>query len=101
VAAGLREDGDGMPGVRALGLPREGERSQVSVNVHDPGAVPLAKVVAEIGRLAATHGARAVEAELVGLAPAEALEGYPQEPPIRGFDPNEQILERALQRVGG
>jgi glutamate formiminotransferase / 5-formyltetrahydrofolate cyclo-ligase len=101
VAAELREEGGGLPGVRALGLPREGERAQVSVNIHDPRTVPLAKVVAEIGRLAATHGAKAVEAELVGLAPEEAFEGYPEEPPIRGFDPNQQSLERALQRVGG
>jgi glutamate formiminotransferase / 5-formyltetrahydrofolate cyclo-ligase len=101
VAAALREDGGGLPGVRALGLPREGERTQVSVNVHDPQAVPLAKVVAEIGRLASSHGARPVEAELVGLAPEEALEGYPEEPPIRGFNPDGQILERALERVEG
>jgi glutamate formiminotransferase / 5-formyltetrahydrofolate cyclo-ligase len=99
VADGLREDGGGLPGVRALGLPREGGRSQVSVNVHDPREVSLAKVVAEIDRLAAEHGAKPVEAELVGLAPAEALDGYPEEPPIRGFDPNQQFLETALDRV--
>ena len=63
--------------------------------------MPLAKVVAEIGRLASSHGAKPVEAELVGLAPEEALEGYPDEPPIRGFNPDEQILERALERVEG
>jgi glutamate formiminotransferase / 5-formyltetrahydrofolate cyclo-ligase len=101
VADELREEGGGLAGVRALGLPREGGRAQVSVNVHDPRAVPLAKVVAEIDRLAAAQGAKAVEAELVGLVPEEALEGYPEEPPIRGFDPDEQILERALERVEG
>ena len=41
----LREAGGGLPGVRALGLPREGERAQVSINVHDADAVPLAQVV--------------------------------------------------------
>jgi glutamate formiminotransferase len=96
VAAGLREAGGGLPGVRALGLPREGERSQVSVNIHDPYEVPLAKVVAEITRLAAEHGARAIEAELVGLAPAAALEGYPDEPPIRDFDPRRDVIENVL-----
>jgi len=101
VASELREEGGGLAGGGALGLPREGGRSQVSVNVHDPRAVPLAKVVAEIERLAASHGARPVEAELVGLAPAVALEGYPDEPPIHGFNPDEQILERALERVEG
>jgi glutamate formiminotransferase / 5-formyltetrahydrofolate cyclo-ligase len=96
VAAGLREDGGGLPGVRALGLPREGGQSQVSVNVHDPRAVPLAKVVAEIKRLAARHGARPVEAELVGLAPEAALEGYPDDPPINGFDPRRDVIENVL-----
>jgi glutamate formiminotransferase/glutamate formiminotransferase/formiminotetrahydrofolate cyclodeaminase len=96
IAAELREEGDGLPGVRALGLPREGERSQVSINIHDPAAVPLAKLVDEVKRLAASHGARAIEAELVGLAPEAALAGYPGNPPIRGFDPERHILERAL-----
>jgi glutamate formiminotransferase / 5-formyltetrahydrofolate cyclo-ligase len=96
VAAGIREADGGLPGVRALGLPREGERTQVSVNIHDPYEVPLAMVVAEIVRLAAEHGARPVEAELVGLAPAAALEGYPDEPPIRDFDPRRDVIENVL-----
>jgi glutamate formiminotransferase/glutamate formiminotransferase/formiminotetrahydrofolate cyclodeaminase len=96
IAAGLREAGGGLPGVRALGLPRDGERTQVSVNVHDPETVPLATVVAEISRLAAEHGARAIEAELVGLAPEAALEGYPEEPPIRDFDPKRDVIENVL-----
>ena len=101
IAAEIREEGGGLPGVRALGMPREGERTQVSVNVHDPRAVPLARLVDEIGRRAAEHGARPIEAELVGLAPEAALEGYPDDPPIRGFDAEEHVLERALERVGG
>jgi glutamate formiminotransferase len=96
VAAELREDGGGLPGVRALGLPREGERAQVSVNIHDPRAVPLSKVVAEISRLAAEHGAKAIEAELVGLAPEAALVDYPEDPPIRGFDPKRDVIENVL-----
>jgi glutamate formiminotransferase / 5-formyltetrahydrofolate cyclo-ligase len=96
VAAGLREAGGGLPGVRALGLPRDGGRTQISVNVHDPRAVPLAKVVSEISRLAAEQGVRAIEAELVGLAPAAAVEGYPGDPPIRGFDPERDVIENVL-----
>ena len=96
IAAEMREAGGGLPGVRALGLPREGERTQVSMNIHDPHAVPLAKVVAEVSRLAAEHGARAVEAELVGLVPEAAIEGYPDEPPIRGFDPMRDVIENVL-----
>jgi glutamate formiminotransferase len=101
IAAELRERDGGLPGIRALGMPREGELTQVSVNVHDPGEVPLARLVREITGLAAEHGVRAIGAELVGLAPEAALAGYPEDPPIRGFDPDEHILERALERVGG
>ena len=82
IAAELREAGGGLPGVRALGLPREGERTQVSMNIHDPNAVPLAAVVTEIVHLAGGHGVRVIEAELVGLVPEAALKGYPGEPPI-------------------
>jgi len=58
--------------------------------------VPLAKVVAEISRLAAEHGAKPVEAELVGLAPEAALAGYPDDPPIKGFDPKRDVMENVL-----
>jgi glutamate formiminotransferase/glutamate formiminotransferase/formiminotetrahydrofolate cyclodeaminase len=96
VAAGLREAGGGLAGVRALGLPREVGRCQVSVNVHDPIEVPLSRVVDEIKRLAAEHGATPVEAELVGLAPEAALEGYPEDVPIRDFDPKRDVMENVL-----
>jgi glutamate formiminotransferase / 5-formyltetrahydrofolate cyclo-ligase len=96
IAADLREGGGGLPGVRALGLPREGERTQVSMNIHDPRAVPLAKIVAEVSRLAAAHGVRAIECELVGLVPEAAVEGYPDEPPIRDFDPRRDVIENVL-----
>jgi glutamate formiminotransferase/glutamate formiminotransferase/formiminotetrahydrofolate cyclodeaminase len=96
IAADLREAGGGLPGVRALGLPREGERTQVSMNIHDPCAVPLSKIVAEVSRLAAAHGVRAIECELVGLVPEAAVEGYPDEPPIRDFDPKRDVIENVL-----
>jgi glutamate formiminotransferase len=97
VAAGLREAGGGLPGVRAIGLPLEG-RSQVSTNVHDPIAVPLREIVAKVAELAAAQGARPIGAELVGLVPQAALEGFPPGIPIVGFDPDRHVIER---RVGG
>ena len=96
IAGELREAGGGMPGVRALGLPREDERTQVSMNIHDPYAVPLAMVVEEISRLAARHNVRVIEAELVGLVPEAAVEGYPDDPPIRNFDPKRDVIENVL-----
>jgi glutamate formiminotransferase len=100
VAAGLRESGGGLPGVRAIGLLLGSGRSQVSTNVHDPLAVPLATVVERVRELAAPLGARPLEAELVGLIPAAALDGYPADVPMRAFDPDQHVIERRLLALG-
>ncbi len=96
VAAELREAGGGLPGVRALGLLLGSGRAQISTNVHDPLAVPLATVIERVRELAARLGARPLEAELVGLIPAAALAGYPDDVPMRGFDPTLHVIERRL-----
>jgi glutamate formiminotransferase len=100
VAAGLREAGGGLLGVRAIGLLLSSGRAQVSTNVHDPLSVPLGAVVERVRELAAPLAARPVEAELVGLAPAAALVDYPDDVPLRGFDPQQHIIERRLEALG-
>jgi glutamate formiminotransferase / 5-formyltetrahydrofolate cyclo-ligase len=100
VAAGLRESGGGLPGVRAMGLVLSSGRTQVSTNVHDPLSVPLAQVVEGVRELAAPLGARPVEAELVGLIAAGALVDYPADVPMRGFDPDRHVIERRLIQLG-
>lgn len=97
VAAGLRESGGGLRGVRALGLVLSSGRAQVTTNVHDPLSVPLAEVVERVRALAAPLGARPVEAEIVGLVPAAALAGYPEDVPIRDFDPALGTIEARLR----
>jgi glutamate formiminotransferase len=96
VAAGLREAGGGLPGVRAIGLLLSSDRAQVSTNVHDPLAVPLGEVVERVRELAAPLAARPLEAELVGLIPQAALAGYPADVPMRGFDPRRHVIEARL-----
>lgn len=96
IAAELRESGGGLRGVRAIGLPRESGRCQISVNVNDPHEISLGEVAREVTELAKEHGASVVEAELVGLAPEDALRGYEQGPPIRDFDPDTHLIERRL-----
>lgn len=96
IAAGLRESGGGPHGVRAIGLPLSSGRTQVSTNVHDPFAVPLREVVERVRALAAPLGARPLEAEIVGLIPAEALAGYPEDVPVRDFDPARRTIEARL-----
>ncbi len=97
VAAGLRESGGGLPGVRAIGLLLSSGRGQISTNVHDPLSVPLGTVVGRVRELAAPLGARPLEAELVGLVPTAALVGYPADVPMRGFDPDRHLIERRLE----
>ncbi len=82
--------------MRAIGLALSSGRTQVSTNVHDPLAVPLGRVVERVRALAAPLGARPVEAELIGLVPRGALAGYPDDVPIRGFDPEIHVIERRL-----
>jgi glutamate formiminotransferase len=90
IAAAIREGGaEGLPGVRALGLglaARAGV-AQVTTNVEDHLAVPLAEVVAAVAR----H-AEVAACELVGLAPAAAFDGFPDDIEVR----NRRTVEDAL-----
>lgn len=95
VAASLREGGGGLPGVRAIGIDLDG-RAQVSTNVHDPVAVPLATVIERVRELAAEHGTTPVAGELIGLVPEAAVRDLPTDVPIEGFDPRRHVLERRL-----
>ncbi|KAA0272067.1 MAG: hypothetical protein EDQ89_08935, partial [Acidobacteria bacterium] len=84
IAARLREDGGGPVGVRAIAIELAPGRIQVSTNVQDPVAVPLAEVVAATNRLGEPLGTRPAVAEIVGLVPAAALAGWPEDLPIIG-----------------
>lgn len=89
IAARIREGGDeGLAGVRAIGL-WLGNRgvAQVSTNVEDHDATPLAAVVAAVARHAEPQGA-----ELVGLAPRAAFEGFPSDVPLQGYATIEDAL---------
>lgn len=95
IAADLRESGGGRPGVRAIGLHlKDRGRAQVSLNVHDHRAAPLAEIVEQVKARAPV-----AELELVGLAPAAALEGLQQDVPMRDFDPDRHVIENALRSL--
>jgi glutamate formiminotransferase len=93
IAAAIRDGGpEGICGVRAIGVWLAGRGlAQVSCNVEDPAAAPLRLLVEAVRRHATVSGA-----ELVGLAPRTALTGFPDDVPIRGFDPANQVIENAL-----
>lgn len=90
IAALIREGGaEGLPAVRAIGLtlPHRGDVAQVSTNVEDYRQTNLATLVAAIAR----H-ARPLRAELVGVPPKEAFDGFPDDLPVS----NRRYLEDAL-----
>lgn len=96
IADELRESGGGLPGVRAIGLRLASRgRAQVSTNVHDPLAVPLAEIVAFVAARAPI-----AEAEIIGLAPRGALDRFPEGIPWRDFDPATTIIENVLDPGG-
>jgi glutamate formiminotransferase/glutamate formiminotransferase/formiminotetrahydrofolate cyclodeaminase len=89
IAAAIREGGsEGLEGVRAIGLWLEHrDTAQVSMNIEDHRATPLASVVEAIARHAVPAGA-----ELIGLAPRAAFDGFPADVPVR----NRRLIEDAL-----
>jgi glutamate formiminotransferase len=93
IAASIREGGEGgLTSVRAIGVWLEQPcTAQVSTNVEDHQATPLAAVVGAVARHATI-----AETELVGLAPRAAFAGFPAEIRVRG----RATIEDALQVCG-
>jgi glutamate formiminotransferase len=97
IAARVREAGGGLPGVRAIGVELERQGAvQISTNVHDPFEVPLQAVVQAVRTEAGREGVEIVAAQLVGLAPAAAIDGFPTDLPLRDFDERKHVLENRL-----
>jgi glutamate formiminotransferase/glutamate formiminotransferase/formiminotetrahydrofolate cyclodeaminase len=93
IAVLVRESGaEGLPALRAIGLSLRAREdvAQVSCNVEDHEALPLADLLAAVERHAVV-----AEAELVGLAPEAAFAGWPDRVPIR----NRATIEERLSSV--
>ena len=100
IAAAVREQGGGFPGVRALGLdlPTAG-LVQVSMNVEDWEAAALHDIVERIEREAHAREAEVVGSELVGLMPAGAAAAAAGAMlRIDGFDSSRVLELRLLDR---
>jgi len=101
IAKAVRFSSGGLRYVKALGL-LVGGRAQVSMNLTNYHATPLARVVEFVRREASRYGVEIHHSELVGLTPEDALVDaaiwYTQ---LDQFEPG-QILERRLsQALGG
>jgi glutamate formiminotransferase / formiminotetrahydrofolate cyclodeaminase len=97
VAQALRHSSGGLRYVKALGMLVEG-RAQVSMNLTNYRATPVARVVELVRREAARYGVTVLRSELVGLIPQEALvEAASWYLQLDQFEPD-QILERRLEQ---
>ena len=100
IAAAVRERDGGLPAVRAMGVPLEHDRVQVSMNLLDWRATPPAEAYAAVAALAERHGARVEASEIVGLAPAGSLGvDDPAELRLRGALDDLLLESRLLQAL--
>jgi glutamate formiminotransferase / 5-formyltetrahydrofolate cyclo-ligase len=98
IARALRASSGGLDGVKAMGVLVRG-RAQVSLNITDFRVTPVGRVFDAVNRLAEKHGTKVVDGELIGLLPEDAFERDSEWVRlIRGFKPEERILERRLKQ---
>jgi len=98
IARQIRESCGGLPAVRALGVPLRSRRLvQVSMNLTDCLATPVASAFRRIRELAGRNGVEIVESELIGLAPRAAFDGIsPEELKLKDFS-EASFLETHLE----
>ena len=102
IAREIRASSGGLAGIRALGMRLERAGVvQVSINLCDYRRTGLVRVFDEVARLAGERSIGIRESELVGLAPAQALdEDVARHVRLRDFDPMRCIVERRVEEGG-
>ena len=97
VAREVRASSGGLMGVKAMGVP-VGGCAQVSMNITHFRVTPISMVYAAVKQAALHAGARPERIELIGLAPAAALEpGSEWMQLVTGVPLQERTLERKLE----
>jgi glutamate formiminotransferase len=87
IARTLRERDGGLRSLRVLALALPDDRVQISCNLGDYAATPLARIIGIVKRIAARHGTEVAACELIGLLPREALRSLVSH--ALGIDPSE------------
>ncbi len=96
IAKEIRASAGGLTGVKAMGVVAQGH-AQISMNITDFRATPVAQVYAAVKQKANRHRAKIVGGELIGLVPEAAFEQETEwVRQLDGFNPEEKILERKL-----
>jgi len=98
IAREIRQSAGGLAGVKAMGVSAHGQ-AQVSMNITDYTRTSVGQAFAAVKEKALRHGAAPARAELIGLIPEAALERNSEWLRLLdGFDPEEKVLERRLER---
>ena len=101
IARAVRTSGGGLPCVKALGLRLSATpdgRVQVSMNLTDYRRTPVSAAVARVTQEAERRGIAVSGAELVGLAPREALDGSAGGASVLDLVGADRTLEARLAR---
>ena len=98
IAKAVREKDGGFAKVQGMGFSLEDkQQSQVSMNLLDYNVTPIRTVFDRVAELAAAKGVEVVESELIGLAPAAAIDAeLAAHIKLPSFDASEQIVEAKL-----
>jgi glutamate formiminotransferase / 5-formyltetrahydrofolate cyclo-ligase len=96
IAREIRASGGGLSGVKAMGVVAQGQ-AQISMNITDFRATPVAQVHKAVAQKAARHKIKILRGELIGLVPEAALEQESEwVRQLDGFDPHQKVLEHRL-----
>jgi glutamate formiminotransferase len=98
IAKEIRASSGGLSGVKAMGVLAHG-MAQISMNITDFRQTSVADAYAAVKRQAAKYRTQPVRGELIGLLPEAAFEqGSEWVRQLHGFNPEEKLLERRLER---
>ena len=103
IAKAVREKDGGLPRVQAMGFFLDDkQQAQVSMNLLDFEITSIRTAFDAVARLAAERGVRVAASELVGLAPAAAIDAaLARHVALPDFDPARQVVESKLAALGG
>src|SRR5690606_7635983 len=103
IAKAVREKDGGFKAVQGMGFFLDDKKlSQVSMNLLDFETTSIRTVFDKVAELARARGVEVVESELIGFAPAAALDAaIAQHVKLPRFVPEEQIVEARLAALGG
>lgn len=103
IAKAVREKDGGFKAVQGMGFFLDDKQlSQVSMNLLDFETTSIRTVFDKVAELAKAKGVEVAESELIGLAPAAAIDAaLAKHIRLPKFVPEEQVVEARMKALGG